>query len=285
MNKATIIYRARIFSPNSVENDRLILKKTAEFLQQKGYSTTEITEEQLINSPSLLSKNEPSEAPSLILTMARSTEALHILKSQAAQSASPSILNAPSGIEECSDRQALIQEMKALAIPVPPEEGNDGTWLKRSKGTAEVPEDTVFCTSEEEIGKAVAAFHERGIHEIVRQAHVKGDLVKFYGVAKTPFFHFFYPTDTGRSKFGSEAHNGQAHHFPFSVTNLQEAVNRLATHIGVCIYGGDAIVREDGSFVIIDFNDWPTFSPCREEAAKAIASLADSMVSKSSDII
>jgi hypothetical protein len=51
---------------------------------------------------------------------------------------------------------------------------------------------------------------------------------------------------------------------------MKKTVDCLATSIGVIVYGGDAIVRSDGSFVIIDFNDWPTFSPCREEAAKAI---------------
>jgi hypothetical protein len=51
---------------------------------------------------------------------------------------------------------------------------------------------------------------------------------------------------------------------------MKKTVDGLATAIGVIVYGGDAIVRSDGSFVIIDFNDWPTFSPCREEAAKAI---------------
>ena len=54
---------------------------------------------------------------------------------------------------------------------------------------------------------------------------------------------------------------------------MKKTVDRLATTIGVIVYGGDAIVRSDGSFVIIDFNDWPTFSPCREEAARKIATL------------
>ena len=135
--------------------------------------------------------------------------------------------------------------------------------------------DTVFCKTQVEIDTAVKAFHERGIDEIARQAHIKGDLVKFYGVAHTPFFYHFYPTDTGKSKFGNEVINGKAHHYDFSVSALQESVNKLAAHIGVCVYGGDAIVKEDGSFFIIDFNDWPSFSPCREDAAKAIASLAE----------
>jgi len=39
------------------------------------------------------------------------------------------------------------------------------------------------------------------------------------------------------------------------------------------VYGGDAIVQADGSFYIIDFNDWPSFSPCVNAAAEAISQL------------
>ena len=45
----------------------------------------------------------------------------------------------------------------------------------------------------------------------------------------------------------------------------------MARETGIVTYGGDAIVRADGSFCIIDFNDWPSFSRCRDEAADAIA--------------
>ncbi|KAA6328492.1 hypothetical protein EZS27_022616 [termite gut metagenome] len=38
------------------------------------------------------------------------------------------------------------------------------------------------------------------------------------------------------------------------------------------VYGGDCIVSSDGTARIIDFNDWPSFAPCRTEASQAIAS-------------
>ena len=41
--------------------------------------------------------------------------------------------------------------------------------------------------------------------------------------------------------------------------------------LDVKIYGGDCIVDQDGSIRIIDFNDWPSFAPCRKEAAPFIA--------------
>ena len=46
---------------------------------------------------------------------------------------------------------------------------------------------------------------------------------------------------------------------------------RAADIMEVKIYGGDCIVSEDGTIRIIDFNDWPSFAPCRAEAAPAIA--------------
>jgi hypothetical protein len=47
----------------------------------------------------------------------------------------------------------------------------------------------------------------------------------------------------------------------------------MARCADVSVYGGDCVVRADGSFAIIDFNDWPSFACCREEAAETISSL------------
>jgi hypothetical protein len=47
----------------------------------------------------------------------------------------------------------------------------------------------------------------------------------------------------------------------------------LAAAVGLQVYGGDCIVTVDGAWYMIDFNDWPSFSRCREEAAEAIAGL------------
>ena len=54
---------------------------------------------------------------------------------------------------------------------------------------------------------------------------------------------------------------------------MQAEAERLAEAVGIEVYGGDCIVSSDGTFCLIDFNDWPSFSRCREEAAEAIASL------------
>ena len=269
---ALLIFRARRFSPNSVENDRLILEAVAHEMEVMGYEVRMMTEEEVIALGVL------PEAD-IVYCMARSDEALEIIERSKAR-----VINAPEGIRVCGNRLALTDIMRRLDVPIPPENGDDGIWLKRGIGTAEVAEDTVFCSSEEEIAEVMRRFADRGITDVCRQAHVLGDLVKFYGVADTDFFYHFYPTDSGRSKFGSEEHNGKAYHYPFSVEEMKVVIDRLAKEIGVIVYGGDAIVRSDGSFVIIDFNDWPTFSPCREEAGRAIGaphpSLCDTLSPK-----
>ena len=57
----------------------------------------------------------------------------------------------------------------------------------------------------------------------------------------------------------------------FDKKQLQQMANQAATLLQTGIYGGDCIIQPDGTPVLIDFNDWPSFSRCRTEAAQAIA--------------
>ena len=118
-----------------------------------------------------------------------------------------------------------------------------------------------------------AEMRRHGVTEVMRCAHVPGDLVKFYGVGGTDFFRFFYPGDDGMTKFGDERRNGRPRHYAFSEAALRSAARLAARTAGTAVYGGDCIVRPDGSLCIIDFNDWPSFSRCRAEAARAIAAM------------
>lgn len=126
--------------------------------------------------------------------------------------------------------------------------------------------------SMEKFHQALNDFATKGITHIVAEEHIEGDLVKFYGVEGTDFFYATYPTETdGFSKFGLEKENGIPQHYAYDKSKLKQIADQAARVSGLTIYGGDAVVREDGSFAIIDFNDWPSFSSCRKQAAKAIA--------------
>ena len=117
----------------------------------------------------------------------------------------------------------------------------------------------VFCQDEDELRKRKEEWEKRGILTCVESANVEGDLVKFYCVGHD-FFRWYrlHASEQG---------------YAFDAKELHRHACRLADIIGIDVFGGDCIVSEDGHFSIIDFNDWPSFSPCREEAARAIAQL------------
>ena len=68
--------------------------------------------------------------------------------------------------------------------------------------------------------------------------------------------------------------NGEAQGIAFDAEALKAEADKAADMLNVPVYGGDCVVSEDGSIRIIDFNDWPSFSVCRHDAAEAIASVA-----------
>ncbi len=73
------------------------------------------------------------------------------------------------------------------------------------------------------------------------------------------------------SKFGLEVINGTAKGIPFDEAQLRLLLPQGSRGIEHTYLRGDCIVSEDGVMRIIDFNDWPSFAPCREEAAPNIA--------------
>jgi len=250
-----MIQRAEKFSPNSVEKDKAILATVGAKLLAAGHQVDYVSEEQ---------KFEP-ERYDRIMTMGRLPETLDRLSQLNA-------INSSAGIENCA-RCRLEEIMLKTGMPMPPRQGNHGYWIKRGDAAAQSRGDVQYAATKTELERKIKEFEERGISQYTISAHVNGDLLKFYGVAGTGFFRYYYPTDDGESKFGDEQHNGEAHHFPFEAEAMHACTEQLARAVGVSVYGGDCIVSENGNYCIIDFNDWPSFSRCREEAAEAIASL------------
>lgn len=252
------VQRALRFSPNSVEKDLAILRAVVEPMGGK------IVSEENAALPNVL------DGASLVLSMARTPWALSCLDTAVQDGVR--VINPPEGVRRCA-RVMLRRLALAASVPVPPADGDVGYWLKRGDAAAQSKDDVVFCADHDALDRALSEFHSRGIIEYIVQAHQLGDLVKFYGVLDTGFFLYFYPGDDGQTKFGDETRNGMPHHYAFSVSALQSAAERLASSARCPVYGGDAIVSSKGTFVLIDFNDWPSFSRCRMEAAEAIRQL------------
>ena len=271
------IYRAERYSPNSVERDKAIMDAVCEKLSTRYniYKTREedIETEGMPLMLRLADANQPhSGAPLLVLSMARSRKALDILTQMEAEGAR--VINRAQAVLNAT-RTVIDRMMRENDIPCAPLHGDNGWWIKRGDEAAQEKGDVRFAADEKERDIITEEFRKRGITDIVTTAHVDGDLVKFYGVAGTTFFHTTYPTDGGFSKFGDERRNGTSRHTFFDIAALHSDASRLAQLTGIEVYGGDCIVRADGSYAIIDFNDWPSFSVCRHDAAEAIATIAE----------
>lgn len=267
--KTLLIQRAACYSPNSEEKDLAILQEVgcffddAKIIGEGDFVENFSTYNQLISVESLGAVNVYYQ----IISMARSPKALDCLEQL--EQRGIRVLNPSVGIRACQ-RSNVEKVMRENHLPLPPDEGDDGYWVKRADAAAQSKEDVCFCHDWVEVEKMKSTFMQRGITDVVAQAHVKGDVVKFYGVEGTNFFRYYYSGDDTETKFGDEERNGKPQYYPFSSSDLQTDAEKLACLLQTPIYGGDAIIHEDGSYVIIDFNDFPSFSKCRKEAAKAI---------------
>ena len=266
--------RAGAYSPNHIGNDAAIFNAAADQLRKRGCEVSVYSEEQFRNS---------DIEEDIVLNMCREQDSIRKLISL--EEKDKLVINSGYGIENCT-RERMTRMLVGNGIPYPesiivntnedvrPElerAAFGACWIKRGDFHAMHKEDVSYCRHIEEAQEVLHEYFYRGIGRAVINRHLVGDLVKFYGVSGQPFFHWFYPFDEGHSKYGYEAVNGRSTGFTFDVGNLKSMCQRAADIMEVKIYGGDCIVSEDGTIRIIDFNDWPSFAPCRADAAPAIA--------------
>jgi hypothetical protein len=276
VTKQTIagIRRGNLFSPNHAGNDAAVFLQTAEHLRSKGHAVNEYIESDLLTR----------EIPETILFgMVRGSQSIRRL--QQFEDEGRLVVNSAYGIENCT-REKMTRILLAHRIAHPrslffrtgedPLEAIEAAgfyncWIKRGDFHAIHREDVTYVRHPGEAKDILKEFALRGIETVVVNEHLPGDLVKFYGVAGTAFFYWFYPSDMQHSKFGLEQINGTAKGYPFDEEQLRMLGCEAAEALNIRIYGGDCIVSEDGVIRLIDFNDWPSFAPCRDRAVPHIA--------------
>lgn len=262
--------RSPRFSPNSEQRDEAVLLAVANRLRGVGHDVCLVSEDDF----------DSLAGADVVFCMARDERVLKFL-SEAETDGLPVVNSAWALLHDT--RAALTRLFANHGIPIPEslclspaDDVRVGLryplWLKRGDACAQSKDDVRFVSSEPELRAALSAFARRDISPAVVCEHVAGDLVKFYGVEDSDFFYYYYPTK-GRhfSKFGLEAVNGAPRGYVFDVSALKRCADEAARLSGLPVYGGDCVIRPDGSFSLIDFNDWPSFSLCRDEAAAAIA--------------
>lgn len=272
--KVAGIRRGNQYSPNHIGNDAAIFSLTAAHLQKKGCLIDEYIESDLLVK---------DISARIIFNMVRSKQSIGIL--QRMEDEGRVVINSAYGIENCTREKMTrlllshhIAHPKSLMLSTneDPTEAIESAgfyncWIKRGDFHAIHREDVTYVRHPEEAKGILKEYAIRGIPTAVINEHLVGDLVKFYGVAGTDFFYWFYPSHMQHSKFGLEQINGTAKGIPFDEVTLQKLCDEAAQVLNVRIYGGDCIVSEEGVVRLIDFNDWPSFAPCREDASPYIA--------------
>ncbi len=277
------VRRENQFSPNHIGNDAAIFSLTVQHLRSLGCEVNEYVESDLVV------RDFTEKA---IFNMVRSWTSIH--KLQEMEDRGYTVINSGYGIENCTREKMTrlltdngISHPKSLILPTDKdpseaieEAGFYDCWIKRGDFHAIHREDVTYVRNPEEAGSILKEYAIRGIHTAVINEHLVGDLVKFYGVTGTDFFYWFYPSNQHHSKFGLEQINGTAKGIPFDSTSLQQLCSRAAEVLNVHIYGGDCIISDGGTIRLIDFNDWPSFAPCRDDAAPFIARRIYNLIDK-----
>lgn len=281
MKKILGIFRAACYSPGMADKDEAILRAVVGRLERTEYTVSLVREEDFTD-------NIPM--PDMVLHMTRSPRALDIL--QRWQEAGCSVINPVEGVRSV-ERAALAELCATRDIPIPktwivstsgfsPEDITYPCWVKRTGSCAQEPNDVCRANNAEEYTHCIANLHARGIRQAVVMEHLEGPCIKFYAVGATDFFHCLPAYDkwkisdkkeTTNSSVSSEWEKAASklHH---SIEEAMTALQPKGEMARIQVYGGDAIIEPDGTARLIDLNDWPSFSACREEAADAIARLA-----------
>ncbi len=251
-------------SPQRVGDDALVLRKVLEQLELLGVSTR-------LATPEEFDRTDITEWD-VLLPMCEAYPRLKRLKAAAA-SWKGRMINRAEAALNCYRTSMAPLLASCPGVRFPPSElyavseaegaGGDfphgGRWVKRGDVHNTCERDVVFARTGKELRAVLEDFSIREITHYLLQSHVEGELIKFYGVGPGRWFTWFY----------HEPSMVQGHEF--SIDELAQAAAAAARRLGLEVFGGDAIVGEDGSVSLIDINSWPSFARVRSEAAVQIA--------------
>lgn len=253
------IRRGNEYSPNSADKDAEIIEKVSEQLCNHGNEVTLADESQAGNI---------IDGYDCVVSMSRDAGMLAKLEDVCKQGTL--VINTPQSVMLAGNRKEINRRLGMAGVATASEHGSHGYWVKKARGWSMTSKDVMYATDETEAQVMAKEMLDGGADDVEVTAHVVGDLVKFYGVRATGFLRTYYPGDDRQWKFGDEARNGVPHHYDFG-NEIAIMAEKAAEATGLDVYGGDCIVDSDGRVTMIDFNDWPSFSRCADEAAEAIA--------------
>lgn len=254
-------------SPNRESDDALILRAALDQLELVGVKTTLMTPEEFDRAD--------VRGFDVVVPMCESYPRLKRLLQLESADRNLRFINPPTSILNCY-RANMVPLMAACeGVLFPPSElrsvdagagsrpasfeAPEGWWIKRGDVHNTCDHDVVRVRDWESLPRVLEDFGRREITHYVAQPHIEGDLIKFYGVGPGRWFTWFYHDAT------------RAKRLPFELDELAGAAAAGAFALGLEVFGGDAIISEDGRITLLDLNSWPSFARVRAEAAVQIA--------------
>ena len=290
------ISRNKSYSPNSSEKDLNIFNLICENLKKQGFCVERRDENEFIGDINeLLRGINLEKAPLFVLNMARNPKVIELLEKW--ENKGSIIINSPKGCKNCY-REKMINLLNENGIPMPQtiiidtensmqkikssinknetwiEENK--FWIKRADFQTIQENDVIRPKTFIEADSILKNYLKRNIKKAIISKHIDGSVVKFYGVRNTSFFHWLYPT---QDKFNNIINASITNH-SFDKKELQRIANSAANCLELDIYSGDAIIDSKNNIKIIDFNDFPSFSSCKDEAAEIIANHIEQKIKK-----
>jgi hypothetical protein len=264
------IYREPICSPGRhLENDRVILETAAQALEARGHRVA-------LSSADAAERSGRDAA--VVFSMSRSPRCLDLLARW--QREGKTIVNRPDAVFDTARDRLARRVFAAVSLPatrVVATAGalrgqlgdpfaSGGQWVKGGELFSSRREDVRRVETRDALDRVLDDFERRGIATAVLQEHVDGREIKFYAVGPNGFFHWL----------GADGAAGQVPQREF-----QAPATAAGVSVGLEIFGGDIVVRADGRIVLIDLNDWPSFAPCPDAAASAIAGYLEARLADS----
>jgi hypothetical protein len=265
MNTFLGIYREPACSPGRHrENDAAVLELVASELEARGHR---------VALADVDAAPRAGHEADVVFSMSRSPVALDLLARW--RHDGKLVVNRPAAVIETARARLALRSFATVAQPatrlVPTSPAlrrhigtiaPEGRWVKGGDLYASRREDVQRVESAERFEQVLDDFDRRGITTAILQEHVEGREIKFYAVGGDGFFHWL---ETRQPDSSPE----------LNAAGFQRRTVDAGRGLGLDIFGGDIILRADGSVVLIDLNDWPSFAPCLQEGAAGIAALLD----------
>jgi glutathione synthase/RimK-type ligase-like ATP-grasp enzyme len=236
-----------------ITSDRLIAESVQKELLARKHSV------------SLVETFDEYHSEDIVFSLSRNVPTLDKLSSLVEKGIT--VINPPDSIKICINRTLLFKKFLENNVPVPRtkfvqiKDSFDRTtfpfYLKDGDNHFGKADEKFFIQNEHDLTTVLNHLQEKGVKNVLMQESISGREIKFYGVDNTILF--------------------PKTNILFTKVELERAKNiaqQASKAVGTSIFGGDIILANSHG-TLIDFNEWPSFSPVREAGAHEIANLIE----------